>query len=291
MSELWDTMDSSSESHFPITSGVVDVGEQVLHFLKIGSGNKLVLAFNGYGNESSVFQFLQHEDFTVVSFDLPYHGNTISNNDALLTKEQIESFVHKMMSEYQVQKFGLVGFSLGARVCLCIAEAMPAHIRNMVLVAPDGLRPNYLYQFLTNTQLGTYLFRSFVKNGDVYLRFFAKLHQIGIISRYRYKFALQYIRTLSSRELLYNIWMSTRKLIPRLQHLKKSIAAKHIPVHILMGQQDKIIPLKNAVRFKGHNAHIFVHVFERGHNLLEFGEVKGTVAAWLFRTNQQTKHT
>ncbi|MDI9320342.1 MAG: alpha/beta hydrolase [Phycisphaerales bacterium] len=280
-------MDSSSESYFPITSGIVDVGNQVLHFLKIGSGSKLVLAFNGYGNDASVFQFLQHDNFTVLSFDLPYHGNSIGNNDSVLTKVQIETLVHKMMSEYQVQKFGLVGFSLGARLCLCITEVMPEHIRNMVLVAPDGLRPNYLFQFLTSTQIGNYLFSSFVQRGDAYLRFFAKLHQIGIIDRYRYKFALQYIHSLSSRKLLYNIWMSTRALTPRLQHLKKVLATHHIPIHILMGQQDKIIPLKNAMRFKSHNDYIFVHVFERGHNLLAFEEVRGTVAAWLFRTNQQ----
>jgi pimeloyl-ACP methyl ester carboxylesterase len=284
-------MDSNFENVFPVSSGSVDVAGHELHYLKIGTGNKLVLAFNGYGNESSVFQFLQHPDFTVLSFDLPYHGNSIGNNEeSLLKKCDFEKLAKDLMHEYHTHKIGLVGFSLGARVCICIAELLPDHIRNMVLVAPDGLQPNHFYRFLTATQLGRSLFRGFVRFGDRYIQLFAALHKIGILSRYKYKFAIQYIRTASSRQLLYDIWLSTSQLIPHLHHIKRQISAHHIPVHIMMGQNDKIIPIKNALRFKGRSTYINVHVFERGHNLLDFEEVRGTVLAWLFRINHSAKH-
>ena len=102
-------------------------------------------------------------------------------------------------------------------------------------------------------------------------------------------FMLLYIRTEEARKKLQNIWISTSKLIPELQKVKKQISKNKIPVHILMGQHDQVIPLRNAKHFRGHSSDIHVHVFERGHNLMEFEEVRGTVAAWIFRTFQTAK--
>ena len=275
------------EHAFP--SEKINVGGQQLHYLKIGTGPKLVLAFHGYANDASMFYFLEHPDYTVLSFDLPFQGKSEALPGAVLSKDNLQELAKELMSAYNVQKIGLVGFSLGARPCLCMAEQLPEYIRNIVLVAPDGTRHNYFYQFLTATAFGRFSFRGFVRFGAFYIQLFSLLQKVGLLSRSMFKFAMQYIRTAESRQLLYNIWLSTSKLIPNLHKIKHNIKAKHIPVHLLMGQQDKVIPLKNAQNFKGHSADIFIHVFERGHNLLDFEEVRGTVAAWLFRTNQATK--
>lgn len=193
------------------------------------------------------------------------------------------------MKVYEVEKIGLLGFSLGARICLCIAAEMGSQIRNIVLVAPDGIQHNYFYRMLTGTGFGRFLFKGFVTCGKGYLKLFSLLNKSRLLNNYKYKFALQYIRTPESRNRLLDIWMNTSKLIPDLKKVKHLVDTKKIPVHILMGQQDKVIPLKNAHQFKGRNTNIQLHVFERGHNLLEFEEVKGTVATWLFRTNKSSQ--
>lgn len=274
------------EHAFP--SENINVGGQLLHYLKIGAGPKLVLAFHGYANNASMFYFLEHPDYTVLSFDLPFQGKSEAVPGLIISKEHLQQLVKELMLIYNVPKIGLVGFSLGARVCLCMAEQMPEHIRNIVLVAPDGTRPNYFYQFLTDTAIGRFSFRGFVRFGTLYIQLFSLLQKLGLISRSLFTFAMQYIRTPESRQLLYNIWLSTSKLIPHLYKTKQNIKAKRIPVHLLMGQQDKVIPLQNALNFKGHSADIVIHVFDRGHNLLDFEEVRGTLAAWLFRTNPST---
>lgn len=275
---------SEMEHAFP--SEKIKVGGQMLHYLKIGAGPKLVLAFHGYANNASMFYFLEHSDYTVLSFDLPFQGKSESMPGAIISKDNLKQLATELMSAYNVPKIGLVGFSLGARVCLCLAEQMPEHIRNIVLVAPDGTRHNYFYQFLTATALGRFAFRGFVRFGALYIQLFSFLQKLGLLSRSLFTFAMQYIRRPESRQLLYNIWMSTSKLIPDLHKAKHNIKANRIPVHLLMGQQDKVIPLQNAHNFKGHSADIVIHVFDRGHNLLDFEEVRGTLAAWLFRTNQ-----
>lgn len=266
----------------------IPVGAFHLHCLKIGNGPHVVLAFNGYAKEASTFSFLQNPDYSILSFDLPYQGGSEGVQGAILSKQDLKNLALEIINYYQVTKIGLVGFSLGCRACMCIAQLLPQHIRNMVLVAPDGTKHNYFYQFLTATAIGRFAFRGFVRFGGFYLSLFALLQKLGIINSHMYKFALQYIRTPASRQLLYNIWNSTRKLVPNLHLLRSHIAQKHIPTHLLMGQQDRVISLRNGLRFKGKNPSIFVHVFERGHNMLDFEEVRGTVAAWLFRVSAQS---
>jgi pimeloyl-ACP methyl ester carboxylesterase len=277
-----------TESNVPIH--FIKVGGHELHYLKIGNGAKFVLAFHGFANDATMFLFLQNTDYTILSFDLPFQGKTIGIPGKELRKVDLKLMVEGLMDFYQISKFSLLGFSLGCRACLSIAEELPKHVRNQVLIAPDGIRPNYYYQFLTSTALGRFSFRGFVRFGQFYLTLFAFLYKIGLLNRTMYLFFLQYIRTAELRQRLYNIWFSTRKLIPNLPLIRKSIRSKHIPTHLLMGQQDKIIPVKNGLKFKGNNPQIFLHVFERGHNLLDFEEVRGTVAAWLFRINSSSSN-
>ncbi|MCC6186596.1 MAG: alpha/beta hydrolase [Chitinophagaceae bacterium] len=261
----------------------IPVGAFQLHCLKIGNGPNVVLAFNGYAKEASTFAFLKNPDYTVLSFDLPFQGGTAGVANAVLSKQELKALAEEIIAFYQVSKIGLVGFSLGCRACMCIAELLPNHIRKIVLVAPDGTKHNYFYQFLTATAIGRFSFRGFVRFGGIYLYLFALLHKVGLLNTHMYKFAMQYIRTPESRLRLYNIWNTTRKLIPHLHKLRQRIAHKHIPTHLIMGQQDRVISLQHGLRFKGNNPSIFVHVFERGHNMLDFEEIRGTVAAWLFR--------
>lgn len=282
-------MESDNQNILEPNYHSIDVGGQTLHYISIGKGSKLVLAFHGYANSSEMFRFLEHPDFTILSFDLPFQGKSDGVVGHLLTKDLMKSMVKSILTKYNVSTLGLVGFSLGARICLCITEQMPENIRNIVLIAPDGIRKNVSYNLLTNTSIGRSLFRSFVHYGTAYIKLFSLLHQIGLINRSMFKFAMQYIRTEESRQMLYNIWISTSKLIPDLLKIKKVVRQTNISFHLLMGQQDQVIPVKNALQFKANASNINLHVFERGHNLLDFEEVRGTVAAWLFRINQSAQ--
>lgn len=270
-------------------SGHLNVDGFLLHYLKYGDGAQLVIAFHGYGGNAALFGFLNNPDFTVISLELPYHGASGTGDGLTLSAKGLADAISGLMRAHEVREAGLIAFSLGARACLCIAGQIPDQVRNIVLIAPDGIRANFLYHFLTGTLIGRRLFRSFAAYGHRYIRVLSVLHRLRIISRYKYRFALQYIRTPESRMLLWHIWMSTRHLLPDVALLKKQISKRHTPVHILMGQHDNIIPLNNAFRFKGSNPYIQVHVFERGHNLLEYEEVKGMAAAWLFRVNTSRK--
>lgn len=282
-------MNTITEIDVQETFGTIDVGGQTLYYKEVGTGDKLILAFHGYGNDSSLFRFLKHQDFTVISFDLPFQGKSVGTKDTPLTKENLYKLVRHFLKEKGVRKVSLVGFSLGARICLCIAENMPEHISNMILIAPDGIVHNRFYHFVTKTGFGNSLFRNFVKKGRGYLRFFSFMNKVKLLSNSKFKFASQYIETEKLRTLLYDIWMTTSPLVPDLKKVDQNIKKRKMPVHLYVGKKDKIIPYKNALKFKGKSEQIKLHLFERGHNLLFFEEVRGIVKAWLFRTYSSSK--
>lgn len=262
---------------FTRTRGEITLGTQSLHYTVLGSGKRLVFAFHGYGNTSALFDFVAEEDCTVLSFDLPYQGASNWDEHQLVRPEDLVQSLQVLMKQYSVGRCSLLGFSLGARYCLTLLAYMPHQIDGIVLVAPDGIRHNYLYQFVTSTLLGQLLFRHFVDHSSGYLRLFAALQKMGLIPREQFIFAMQYVRHQTARRLLYQIWMSTRLLQPNLRQLKKQLDSLSVPIHLFMGRYDAIIPLANGIRFKRLMPCVQLHVFEKGHKLIEDTEVHNEI--------------
>ena len=78
-----------------------------------------------------------------------------------------------------------------------------------------------------------------------------------------------------------HIWNSLSDLLPNINHVVSEIHARKIPVHVLAGNNDTVIPVAQLRRFAARSSYISLHLFERGHNLLQFDEVKGMFASRL----------
>jgi pimeloyl-ACP methyl ester carboxylesterase len=265
---------ASTESHMPIrTSGAIALGNQLIHYFVLGSGKRLVFAFHGYANTAALFDFVANEDCTVLCFDLPYQGMSLWPEDQLIQPQDLAQMLVDLMNQYEVTQCSLLGFSIGARYCLTLMARIPDAIDRLVLVAPDGLRRNYLYGFLTRTQIGHFLFKRFAHNGAAYLRLFAMLQQLGFIPRDKYLFAMQYIRNEAARGLLYQIWMNTRLLVPDLKQLQQQIQPS-TSIHLFMGRYDNIIPLVQGLRLKRKMPCVQLHIVDKGHNLMDDSSVQ-----------------
>src|ERR1035437_6177764 len=127
-------------------SRYISAGKEQLHYLKMGSGKRLLLAFHGYSNDAELYRPLQEylsKDYTILSFDLPHHGKSKWAEDIQFTKKDLMTMVETLKAEYHVDKVSLLGYSMGGRVCLTILEYMPASIDKVALIATDGLTVNF----------------------------------------------------------------------------------------------------------------------------------------------------
>lgn len=262
-------------------SGFIEVGGQQLHFLQFGCGPSLVVAFPGYGMSAESFGFLEQESFTVLSFELPHSGESVCAPGFVFKKKDLGDLISALASQWEVQKVSLAGFSIGGRICLSAMEAVPELISSVVIAAPDGTGKEWFYRFITRTAAGRFFFRRFVDYGERYIRLLEVLHFLKLLPNYKFRFVMQYVRTREARERVRNIWHSLSDLLPNLSRVADEATNRKVPIHILAGNNDSVIPLRNLRRFAARGSAISLHLFERGHNLLQFEEVRGMFSSRL----------
>lgn len=256
-----------------IVSGYINVGTESLHYLQAGSGNKLLLAFHGYGNEAAMFlpfaDYLQ--DYTIVSIDLPHHGKSSWTDNVHLDNNHIRQLAAYLLQQFGVGKLSLMGYSMGGRVCLKIAELMPEKVEKIILLASDGLTFNTFYYFVTRTTPGKYLFRSFLSSPQRYMPIIDWARKRNIIDASRHKFAMLYLNEVEEREFLLKVWPCMSLLIPDYKKLSLQLTQYNIHICMHMGKYDKVIPVNLAERFKGalSNANIELYILNKGHRLID----------------------
>ena len=91
--EMIDVINMSYES------GYIELDALRLHYLKIGAGAKLLVAFHGYGNDASLFtHFDKHlgAEYTLYSFDLPHHGKSECDDSRILEKQDMIKLLNSL---------------------------------------------------------------------------------------------------------------------------------------------------------------------------------------------------
>lgn len=253
-------------SHF------VHINGKKLHCLRWGSGPRLLLAFHGYGNDAQLFQVFEpllRDRYTVVAVDLPYHGRSDWKPAGELLPEEVLELLAHFREAYHADKVSLLGFSLGGRVSLFLAQERPEWIEQVALIAPDGLAFNTLYYFVTRTTAGKQLFRSMLAGPDRYFRLFDFLHRRKWLDPSRYRFVMHYLGSPESRHLLGNVWPSLRFILPETKKVKFAIRQYGIPVHLYMGRYDRVIPVKLGEAFAAGAKEVTLHILEKGHRLVD----------------------
>jgi pimeloyl-ACP methyl ester carboxylesterase len=253
-------------------SGYVSLDSGRLHYLRMGTGKRLLLAFHGYGNNAGLFYPFQRflkDDFTILSFDLPHHGKSVWDEGKLLHKKDLRDLAIHLLKEYQVDQFCLAGYSLGGRVCLTLTELMPDKVERVLLIASDGLVFNPFYYFVTKTLVGKRIFTKFLTNTGRYMRIVEWLRKKGWIDASRYRFAMYYLETEADRSFLLKVWPGMSMIVPDIKKLRTAILRHHIPVFIFMGSFDRIIPVLHAERFKKDLGSVQLFILEKGHRVFD----------------------
>ncbi len=254
------------------TEGYIQAGDNRLHYLQVGQGNKLLLAFHGYGSEAKQFLSLAArlaDVYTTIAINLPHYGNSHWEENSVLHPNDVVQLIDTLCVRFNTKQISLLGYSIGGRIVLKIAETIPCRIEKIVLLAPDGLRFNRFYHFLTMNTFGRRLFKDFLTYPGRYTWLLNIARDMKIVSASRYKFSTRYIQTTHSRSFLLKVWPCLKLMVPDEKELKIVLNKYKIPVTIFMGKQDSIIPLKLGYSFcAGLNTANLV-VLDKGHHVLD----------------------
>lgn len=247
-----------------------------LHYATIGSGPSYLLAFHGYGQDATVFNAFANSlgrHYTILSFDLFHHGGstyplTLAPNTPL-APALYKAMLDELLNRLGITTFGLMGYSMGGRICLHLAPMYGKQVTSLYLFAPDGIKRSYGYLMGISTPLGRSLFKVGISAGGLVLGLLKLGNALGIVNSKAHAFFVTQINSKPKRQKLYNTWLSYRLFMPNLDTVATLINQGQIKLHLFVGKYDKVLPPWTVRRLvKRLNPPIQPTLINSGHDLI-----------------------
>ena len=250
---------------------VLQYKSSLITYYTYGSGKEVVFCFHGYGLTGESFSVLNpylEAEYTLICIDLPFHGTT--------NWQEVRSFADETLWEILQQinpkpeaTFSLMGYSMGGRIALHLLQKYPQQIKQVALVAPDGLKFNWWQEIATHTVVGNQLFSYTMCHPGWLFALIKIVSFLKIINKPIEVFTLLYINEAHERQMLYKRWGAMKDFKPRLNKLRKLINRYKIPVNLLFGAYDKVITTSQGLAFKKNESLITVKELKCGHQIIK----------------------
>lgn len=241
-------------------------------FTKFGEGSACLLAFHGFGEAGS--SFLQvaaslEKKFTVYAMDLPFHGSTIWKENHPFSKKDLAAIIQLLLEQASIQRFSLMGFSMGGKCAMALCKVFPDKIDSLFLLASDGIRTRKIYNVAVYPTWGRQLFKSIIDRPGWFFSFIRIMKRMHLLSPWLLKFTVNHMDTREKRQRLYDTWVSMADFQINIRLLQTALNEAHIKVYLIFGKRDEVIPPRVAYLLAGglHDAH--VEIIERGHYFLD----------------------
>jgi pimeloyl-ACP methyl ester carboxylesterase len=249
----------------------------ILHYEKIGHGSEILLAFHGMGQDFSCFQkFAQTFDnqYTTYLFDLPFHGKSTPDfaqkEEVIFTKSDLKNFLKSFLGQHQIERFSVIGFSMGGRFALATLEAFTDQINNAFLIAPDGISENFFYIAATRFKFTRPIFKLFAYQKERFQTLGNILVRLKLLPESTIRFAQRMLDTSTKQDQIYYAWIGFHQLTFNIPKLSQHINSQNVKVTIFMGKYDKLLPLKAISSLSKKLKNCDVIILPTGHtNLVE----------------------
>lgn len=224
-----------------------------LSYLIFGEGSETVVCLHGHGKNAEDFLFLKDRGIRVISINLFLHGkSTFSNtriNDNLITKNDVEKLLGKLLIKEKVEQFHLIAYSQGGRFALSILPYFSVNILSLHLLAIDGLNDKNFYSWSQRRWWARKLFKRWTEKPNELISIAKFLVRIKLIHPKIVDFLNFYAADRDKITLAYKTWSAFRKLRPNPKILKPYLNNKSMRFKLIIGERDKIITAKSAKNF------------------------------------------
>ena len=113
-----------------------------LNIQRYGSGEIKLVAIHGLGSASTAWDLVRPElskHYELITLDLPGHGDAFMLANREMNPVRISEIIVHELTAIGIEKFHLIGNSLGGWIALEMAAAFPEHVLSVTGVAPAGL--------------------------------------------------------------------------------------------------------------------------------------------------------
>jgi len=241
-----------------------EVGGLRVRYADRGFGDSVVLLLHGFGGDLDNWMFNLDslaEKHRLLALDLPGHGQSVKTNvDPSLSG--MATFVRKFLDVLSVSSVHVVGHSMGGAIAMQLASDSPETVKSLGLICSAGLGPDinsdYLRGFVeaqSQQELKLVLQQLFVDESLVNLQLVNDL--------------LNYKR-IDGVEATLNALSETLISAGEQTFLTDNIVASGIPVLVIWGKQDRIIPVSHAQNYSAAGGScVEVEIFDSAGHMVQ----------------------
>jgi pyruvate dehydrogenase E2 component (dihydrolipoamide acetyltransferase) len=232
----------------------VNAGGRTIRYLETGAEHeeRPIVLIHGFGGDLNNWLFVQPalaERYRVIALDLPGHGGS-SKEVGAGDLGTLSAAVFGFLQAIDVPKVHLVSHSLGGAIALRTALDHPAHVASLTLICPAGLGEEIDEAFTRD-----FIAASRRKQLEPVV---AKLFvDANLVSREMLEELLRFKRLDGAREALTAIQAANFEGRQREVLRDRLGELGDIPVQVIWGREDRIIPAHQAERLP---ANVRTHV-------------------------------
>jgi pimeloyl-ACP methyl ester carboxylesterase len=244
--------------------------QATLSYTKTGNGTNVLFAFHGFGQNAQSFNKVSEslsDRYTIYSFDIFFHGNSQwGYHEQPLEKKFWNRLIQKLLSEESIQEFSVLGFSMGGKFALATLEGFPTHVKEVFLIAPDGVKTSMWYSLATYPVALRNLFKSTISKPQRFNAIANFAYRTRLIDKGILRFVESQMNTEQKRQRVYLSWVVFRHLSFNMTEVSKIINQQAIKLIVIVGRFDKIITSRNMTKLTALVPHVQLEVIEAGHN-------------------------
>ncbi|MCS7036341.1 MAG: alpha/beta fold hydrolase [Saprospiraceae bacterium] len=241
-----------------------------IHCLQLGVGERLLVALHGFGDRARLFAVLEKalsEHYTVVAFDLPFHGQTVWPR-ATFDKSDLLAVVEQIRQRLGCERLSLMGFSFGARLALAMVPDLLPRLERLFLLAPDGIRtqgmglavrvPLWLRRWLARV----------AEHPAPILRLVVWGHRLGLLPPLVASFLRFHLARPERRQRVFGCWLALDSFYLRRRGTRAIWEQSGLPVDIFVGTEDDIVHRKTLRHLAQGLPNVRVFQLHGGHRIV-----------------------
>ena len=225
----------------------VDVDGFRIRYLRRGEGAESTILIHGFGGDLNTWMF-NHEALasghSVYALDLPGHGSS-SKQVGDGTLEGFAKVVEGFLDILGLTKAHLAGHSMGGAVAAIFAQKHPERCLSLTLIASAGLGPEIDGEYIRG-------FVSATRRNEIRPQLEKLFANSRLITRQMVDDTLKYKRLDGVEPALRTI---TAQFCPSDRQsaiLREQISQLSMPVLVLWGSEDRILPASHALNLPQH---------------------------------------
>ncbi len=266
-----------TDNLYALTSHIYQTDFVDLHYYKFGTGSRHMLCFHGFGMHGKQFLLLEQHlgcKYTFWGFDLFFHKETKLKDESLttvkagLTKKQLALLFEDFCKAHDINRFSVIGYSMGTHYATAIVEEIPAYIDEYIVAAPSSIEPGYLIRFFSRNRLGNKILERFVLSKTAMIKLLFACKKTRLIDERSYDILFKEIETHKLRFSLYASFTYLRFLVTDEQKLSELLNAYGIRSIFIFGKHDKAYPQTIGRKFFRNVKTVEVFNLDETHELI-----------------------